>query len=124
MKFFILGGGNGFSGYWKPFWFAQSFSSVENVTEINGSQFLKKDHILTNENWFMGLWNPFSSFFFDIRQLLPVEANFHLTRTYLKCGNEVFIFFVYCFSPSFFLQVETIIEIREKSILKDEPYSC
>ena len=49
-KSFIPGGGNGFSGYWKPFWFAQSFSSVENVTEINGSQFLKKDHILTNEN--------------------------------------------------------------------------
>ena len=49
-KFFIPGGGNGFSAYWKPFWFPQSFSSVENVTEINGSQFLKKDHILTNEN--------------------------------------------------------------------------
>ena len=45
------------SGWWKRifwlleiFWFPQSFSSVENVSEINGSQYLKKDHILTNEN--------------------------------------------------------------------------
>ena len=27
---------------------------VETVTKINGSQFLKKNHILTNENWFLG----------------------------------------------------------------------
>ena len=34
-----------FSSYWKPFSFAQSFSSVETVTKINGSELLKKDHI-------------------------------------------------------------------------------
>ena len=42
-----------FSGQWKPFCFVQScFLSMETVTEISGSQFLKKDHILTSENQF------------------------------------------------------------------------
>ena len=36
------------SGHWKPFSFIQSlFLEVEIATEITGSQFLKKDHILT-----------------------------------------------------------------------------
>ena len=27
---------------------------VETATEVNGNQFLKKDRIVTNENWFLG----------------------------------------------------------------------
>ena len=34
-----------------------------------------------------------------------------------------YLFFVYCFIPRFFLQVETIIEIRGSQFFKDEPYS-
>ena len=50
------------SGWWKQiFWLVETvsvcsefFLYVEIVTKINGSQFLKKDHVLTNENWFLG----------------------------------------------------------------------
>ena len=43
--------GNGFSGQWKPFSFVQNFFlSVETGTEISRNQFLKKGHILINEN--------------------------------------------------------------------------
>ena len=57
-----------------------------------------------------------SPIFLDSSQLLPVEVFFYLTRTCRKRENEVFICFYYCFIPRFFLLVETIIEIREKSI--------
>ena len=121
---FVPAGGNGFSDQRKPFLFAQSFSSVETVTKINASLFLKKYHILTNENWFLGQWKPFSSIFLDSSQLLPVEAVFHLSRIYWISRNEVFTCFVCYFILSCFLQVETITEIRGKPILKDETYSC
>ena len=50
-KSFIPAGGNGFSGQWKPFSFAQSFSSEWKPSlKINGSQFLKKNNISANEN--------------------------------------------------------------------------
>ena len=51
-----LARGNGFSGWWKPLYFVQRlFLMVETVTSINRSQFWKKDHSLTNENWFFWL---------------------------------------------------------------------
>ena len=66
---------------------------------------------------FWGSGNHGFSIFLDSSQLLPVEAVSHLTRTYWKRGNEAFVsFFVYCCIPSFCMQVETIIEIRGKSI--------
>ena len=50
-KSFIPAGRNGFSGQWKAFSFARSFSSKwKPVSKTNESQFLKKGHILTNEN--------------------------------------------------------------------------
>ena len=50
-KSFIPPCENEFYGYWKAFSFLQSFFPlVETVTEIRGSQFLKKQRILTNEN--------------------------------------------------------------------------
>ena len=90
MESFIAANGNRFSGWQKPFSFTQSYSSVKTVSKINGSQFLKKDHILTNENSFCGWWKQFSAIFLESCQVLPVEAIFHLTRTYWKCGNQFF----------------------------------
>ena len=50
-KSFIPAAGNGFPGQWKTFSFTQSFSGKwKPVSEINKSQFLRKDHILINEN--------------------------------------------------------------------------
>ena len=48
------------SGWWKwIFWlvetvfvYAELYLKLEIVIKINGSQFLEKEHILTNENWF------------------------------------------------------------------------
>ena len=36
------------------FFCSEFFLSVKTVTDISGGQFLKKGHILTNENWFSG----------------------------------------------------------------------
>ena len=91
------------SGWWKRiFWLVENvfvcsefFLQVKTVSKIK--------HILTNENWFLVKWKPFPSIFLGSSQLIPVEAVFHLTRTYWKRGKEVFICFVYCFIPSFFL---------------------
>ena len=33
---------------------SEFFLQVETATEVNGNQFLKKDRIVTNENWFLG----------------------------------------------------------------------
>ena len=67
------------SGWWKRIsWlaFAQSFSSKwrPSLKLMEANFYL----ILTNENWFLGLWKPFSFIFLDSSQLLPVEAVFHL----------------------------------------------
>ena len=50
------------SGWWKRiFWLvkivfvcSEFFLQVETATEVNGNQFLKKDRIVTKENWFLG----------------------------------------------------------------------
>ena len=48
---FIPACGNGFSGWWKPFYFVERFFlMVETITKTNRTQFLKEGHILTNEN--------------------------------------------------------------------------
>ena len=50
-KSFTPAGGNGLSGQWEPFPFAQRFSSeLKPSLKINGSQFLKKNNISANEN--------------------------------------------------------------------------
>ena len=36
------------------FFWSEFFLYLETVTDISEGQFLKKDHILTNENWFSG----------------------------------------------------------------------
>lgn len=96
----------------------------ETVLEISGGQVLKKDSILTIEQ--------IITIFSKNSQLVPVETVFPSTGTYfwgflpfqfvetniLSAGNSIFLF-------RFFVRllVETIIEIWEKSVFKDEPYS-
>ena len=64
MKSFTTISANGFSGSWKSFPFVQRFLlHVEIVTEISGSQFLKKDHILTNETDFLASGDHFLPIF-------------------------------------------------------------
>ena len=74
-KPFIPTTGNGFSGYWKPFSFVQRFFfQLEKAPEISGSNFLKKDHILTNATDFLARENHFFHFFqtFFILQLAHI----------------------------------------------------
>ena len=67
---YILASGNGFSGQWKLISFAKRFFLlVEAVTEIRESQFLRRDHILTDVIDFLASGN----------QLLP------LSRTEVTC---------------------------------------
>ena len=83
------------SGWWKRiFWLVETLSFVqrffllvETVTEISESQFLRKEHILTNVTDFLASGNqllPLSqttSIFSDSNQLLLVEALFPLNGT-------------------------------------------
>ena len=102
---------------------------METVTEISGSQFLKKDHILTNLNDFLAIGNLF--LFFQ-NKLLPVKAVYSSTGAYFSVNpsfptstNELFVYWKhYCFILRLFLLAETVFEIKGKSIFKDEPYSC
>ena len=95
---------------------SEFFLKLETVTKINGRQFFKKDHILTNENWASG--NHFFSIFLDSNQLLPVGAVFNLTKTYWTRGNEVFI----CFLSIVLFRL--LLKLEESQCFKDEPYSC
>ena len=64
MNSFILTSGIGFPGQWKLFPFLQRFFFlVKTVTEISASQFLKKDHILTNGTDFLASGNHFLPIF-------------------------------------------------------------
>ena len=102
---------------------------METVTEISGSQFLKKDHILTNLNHFLAIGNLF--LFFQ-NKLLPAKAVYSSTGVYFSVNpsfptstNELFVNWKhYCFILRLFLLAETVFEIKGKSIFKDEPYSC
>ena len=47
---------------------------METVTEISGSQFLKKDHILNNVTGFLASGNHFFPFSSDSSQLLSAEG--------------------------------------------------
>ena len=65
--------------------FVQSyFFLVETVTEISGSQFLKKDHILNNVADILGSGNHFFPSSLDSSQLLSVEAVYYSTEAYFS----------------------------------------
>ena len=90
---------------------SEFFLVTETVTDISGSQFLKKDYISTNANCFCGWWKTFSFIFLDSSQLLPVKTIFPSNGSY------------FLVNPSFQL-VETCFLFVGKSVFKDEPYSC
>ena len=53
---------------------------MKTVTEISGSQFLKKDHILTYATGFLATGNHFFPCYSDISQLLSVKAVYSSTE--------------------------------------------
>ena len=57
---------------------------MKTVTEISGSQFLKKDHILNNVTAILGSGNHFFPFSLDSSQLLSVEAVYSSTEAYFS----------------------------------------
>ena len=61
---------------------------MKTVTEISGSQFLKKDHILTYVTGFLASGNHIFSFSSDISQLLSVEAVYSLTEAYFSVNTS------------------------------------
>ena len=108
---------------------SEFFFLVKTVTEISGSQFLKKDHILTYVTGFLASGNHFFPFSSDTSQLLSVEVVYSSTEAYFSANPSFRLvkssFFVYwkqdCFIVRFFLLAETMIEMRGKSIFKEEP---
>ena len=67
---------------------SEFFLVTETVTDISGSQFLKKDYISTNANCFCGWWKTFSFIFLDSSQLLPVKAIFPSNRSYFLVNRH------------------------------------
>ena len=63
---------------------SEFFFLVKTVTEISGSQFLKKDHILTYVTGFLASGNHFFQFYLDISQLLSVAAVYSSTEAYFS----------------------------------------
>ena len=57
---------------------------MKTVTEISGSQFLKKDHILTYVTGFLASGNHFFPFSSDTSQLLSVEVVYSSTEAYFS----------------------------------------
>ena len=55
---------------------------MKTITEISGSQFLKKDHILTYVTGFLASGNHFFPFSSDTSQLLSVEVVYSSTEAY------------------------------------------
>ena len=54
-----------------------------------------------------------------------MEAVFHLTRTYWKRGNEIFICFLsIVLFRIFFCKWKLLLKLRGSQSFKDEPYSC
>ena len=67
--------------------FVQSyFFLVETITEISGSQFLKKYHILNNVTDILGSGNHFFPFSQDSSQLLSAEAVYSSTEAYFSAN--------------------------------------
>ena len=66
-----------------------------------------------------------SPIFLDSSQLLPVEAVFHLTRTYWERGNEVFISFLsIVLFRDFFSKWKLLLKLGRSQVFKGEPHSC
>ena len=84
MKSFIPASANSFSE-WKPFFFcSEVFPPVETVTESSESQYLKRDHILSNVADVLISRNHFSFNFLDSGQMLEMQAVYFPTRIYFS----------------------------------------
>ena len=113
-------------------WLVETAFFCSKVYSPNGNQFIKKDHILTNVT--VIFWPVETLFFYFYRQQLTdangsnlfFNWNIFFSQSFVSDnGNEIFVYWKqYCFIPRFFLLVETIMAIREKSIFKDKPYIC
>ena len=67
------------------------FFWVETVTEISGSQFLKKDHILNNVTDFLVSRNHFFPFSLDSSQLLSAEVVYSSTEAYFSVNPSFWL---------------------------------
>ena len=84
MKSFIPDSVNRFSD-WKLFSFVQrSFLLVETVSESSESQYLKRDHILTNVTDVLVSRNDFSFIFLDSSEMLQMEAVYSRTNIFFS----------------------------------------
>ena len=102
---------------------------IKTVTAISESQFLRKDHILTNVTDFLANGNQLLPFFqkeVNCCQWKQFLLQLDNSQSSIRdSGNDFFVYQKhYCVIASFSLLVETIIEVRWKSVFKDEPYSC
>ena len=69
--------------------------------------------------------NQFFSIFLDSSQLLTLEVALHLTRTYWKRGNEVFIRFLsIVLFRVFSCKWKLLLKLGGNQFFKNEPYSC
>ena len=107
----------------------RGFPSSETITEMNGSQFLKKHLILTNVTYFWATGRhslPFSQTAvncYQWKQFILIFSIFFSQRFIAAITNDFFVYLKDCFIMKFFLLVKTIFELG-KSTFKDGPYFC
>ena len=111
----------------------RGFPSSETITEMNGSQFLKKHLILTNVTYFRASGRHFLPFSetavncYQWKQFILICSIF-FSQSFIATSISEFLStgkrFYWIVILRFFLQVETIFEIRKKSTFKDGPYFC
>ena len=107
------------------FFLFRGFPSGETITEINGSQFLKKHLILTNVTYFRATGHHFSQTAVNCyqgKQFILICSIFSSKSFIAASTSDFFVYLKDCFIMKFFLLGETIFEIRGKSIFKDGPY--
>ena len=108
----------------------RGFPSSEIITEMNGSQFLKKHLILTNVTYFQASgchFLPFSQTAvncYQWKQFILICRIFFSQSFIAASTSDFFVYLKDRFIMKFFLLVKTIFEIRKKSTFKDGPYFC
>ena len=108
----------------------RGFPSSETITEMNGSQFLKKHLILTNVTYFRASgchFLPFSQTAvncYQWKQFILICSIFFSQSFIAASTSDFFVYLKDCFIMKFFLLVKTIFEISKKSTFKDGPYFC
>ena len=107
------------SGWWNRTFFlveivfvsSEFFLCAKTVTEFNRSQFLKKDHILVNENRFLGWWKPF----------IPFRQQSQFSKKELVfCLVEKVFFFGQCY----FAASRNRYWNKKETVLRERLHSC